>query len=144
MQHMKIINNHLLDNLSHQAKENERLRQNYNLHAHLADPVQRLLNALEPGTTLPVHRHLHSDETFILMRGSVHVLLYDDQKCLIKSLVLSVESGNFGLSIPAGQWHTIDVLESGTVLFEIKQGPYTPLESKDILHMDAVETWNGR
>ena len=141
---MKIINNELLDNLTAQAKINERLRKNYNLHHSLNDQVQRLLNALEPGTVLPIHRHLHSDETFLILRGSMNVLVYNDEKELVKTILLSTEKGNFGLSISAGQWHTIEVLETGTVMFEIKQGPYTPLELNDIMELNTAESRDGR
>lgn len=132
---MKIIDNELLNRLSEQAKSNERLRKNYNLHRSLNDNVQRLLNAMEPGTELPIHRHLHTDETYTLLRGSLYVLLYNDKKELIQKTLLDPKIGKFGMSIPAGQWHTVEVIEEGTVIFEIKQGPYTPLESKDVMHL---------
>lgn len=133
---MRIIDNELLDKLSEQAKSNERLRKNYNLHRSLNDNVQRLLNALEPGTELPIHRHLHTDETYMLFRGSLNVFLYNDKKVLIQKTLLDPKIGKHGMSIPAGQWHTVEVLESGTVIFEIKQGPYAPLEAKDIMHIE--------
>jgi cupin fold WbuC family metalloprotein len=133
---MRVIDDELLDKLTLQAKSNERLRKNYNLHRSLNDHVQRLLNALEPGTILPVHRHLHTDETYILFRGVLKVHLYNDNKVLIQTILLDSKSGKYGLSIPAGQWHTIEVLETGTVIFEIKQGPYAPLELSDILEVE--------
>lgn len=133
---MRIIDDELLDKLTLQAKSNERLRKNYNLHRSLNDHVQRLLNALEPGTILPVHRHLHTDETYILFRGALKVHMYNENKLLIQTILLDSKSGKYGLSIPAAQWHTIEVLESGTVIFEIKQGPYAPLELSDILEVE--------
>ena len=132
---MKIIDTALLDKLTEQAKGNDRLRKNYNLHRSLNDHVQRLLNALEPGTQLPVHRHLHTDETYVLLRGSLNVLLYNEKKELIECIPLNPKNGKHGVSIPAGQWHTVEVLEKGTVIFEIKQGPYSPLELTDIMHV---------
>lgn len=138
---MRIIDDELLDKLTIQAKSNERLRKNYNLHRSLNDHVQRLLNALEPGTILPVHRHIHTDETYILFRGSLYVHLYNDSKDLVQTILLDTKCGKFGLSIPAGQWHTIEVIESGTVIFEIKQGPYAPLDSKDILEIEKSLTF---
>lgn len=130
---MKIIDDIVLDELTQSAKQNPRLRINMNLHNSLEDKVQRLLNALEPGTDLPIHRHLHSDETYILIRGSLKVLIYNDLKNLVQEFELSNPAGRYGVNIPIGTWHTIEVLESGTVIFEIKEGPYTPLSPDDIL-----------
>jgi len=132
---MRVIDNDLLHKLVEQAQENERLRKNYNLHCSLNDNVQRLLNAMEPGTELPIHRHLHTDETYIVLQGSLNVLLYNDKKKLIQTILLDPKQGKYGVSIPADQWHTVEILEKGTVIFEVKQGPYSPLESKDIMHL---------
>lgn len=130
---MKKIDDELLNKVSQKAKESPRLRMNYNFHEHLDDKVQRLLNALEPGTLLPVHRHRHTAETYILLRGKIKVLFYNDQRELQEEGILSSEEGNYGVHIPAGQWHTLEVLETGSVIFEVKDGPYTPLTSADIL-----------
>ena len=130
---MKIIDDNVLNELTKNAKQNPRLRMNMNLHNSLEDKVQRLLNALEPGTNLPIHRHLHSDVTYILVRGSLIVLIYNDLKVLIDKFELSNSAGRYGVNIPIGTWHSIEVLESGTVIFEIKEGPYAPLSPDDIL-----------
>ena len=130
---MKIIDSELMDGICKQAKENPRLRMNYNLHTELDEPVQRLLNALEPGTEIPVHRHRHSDETYLVMRGSLFVILFDENKKLLNKVLLDPKEGTYGVSVPAGQWHSIEVLESDTVIFEIKEGPYMALTSEDIL-----------
>jgi len=130
---MKIIDQNLLDNLTEEASKNERLRKNYNLHEKLDDPVQRLLNALEPGTDLPIHRHKNTEETYMLVRGGMRVLFYNDKKEITESVMFSSKAGSYGISIPKGQWHTIDSIEKGTVIFEVKQGPYSPLEADDIL-----------
>jgi cupin fold WbuC family metalloprotein len=130
---MKIIDSELLDGICKQAKENPRLRMNYNLHTELDEPVQRLLNALDPGTEIPVHRHRHSDETYLVMRGSLFVILFDENKKLLNKVLLDPKEGTYGVSVPAGQWHSIEVLESDTVIFEIKEGPYMALTSEDIL-----------
>jgi len=130
---MKIIDQNLLDNLTEEASKNERLRKNYNLHEKLDDPVQRLLNALEPGTDLPIHRHKNTEETYMLVRGGMRVLFYNDKKEITESVMFSSKAGSYGISIPKGQWHTIDNNEKGTVIFEVKQGPYSPLEADDIL-----------
>lgn len=130
---MQLINESLLDEVTRQAQESPRLRMNYNLHDSLDAKAQRLLNALEPGTLLPIHRHPHTAETYLLLRGKIKVLYYNDQKELMETVVLEPKSGNYGIHIPKNQWHTLEVLESGSVIFEVKDGPYTPLEEKDVL-----------
>ena len=130
---MEIIDSKLLDDVSGQAVLSPRLRMNYNLHERLDAKAQRLLNALEPGTVLPIHRHLHTPETYILLRGSLRVKFYNEARELIDSVVLDCSEGNYGVNIPAGQFHTIEVLASGTVIFEVKEGPYQSLDAGDIL-----------
>ena len=130
---MKIIDKKQLDILTEKAKVNVRLRMNYNFHTSSDSKAQRLLNALEPGTILPIHRHLHSSETFVLLKGSLRILFYDDNKKNTDTICLNMDEGTFGIDIPAEQWHTIEALESGTVIFEVKDGPYKPIESNDIL-----------
>ena len=128
-----LIDNNLLDLVTEQAKESERLRMNYNLHDNLDAKAQRLLNALEPGTILPIHRHTHTAETYIVLRGSIKVLFYDDNKNLVNQYLVNPEEGVYGVHIPSGQWHTLEVMETGTVIFEVKDGPYAPLGEEDIL-----------
>lgn len=130
---MKIIDRELLDRVSQQAQESPRLRMNYNFHDTLDAKAQRLLNALEPGTELPVHRHCATAETYIVLRGEINVFFYDDDKRVTESVALNPLKGEYGIHIPAGQWHTLEVLEKGTVIFEVKDGPYCPIEAKDIL-----------
>ena len=130
---MQLIDKQLLDSVTAQAKESPRLRMNYNFHEQLDAPAQRLLNALEPGTVLPTHRHRYTAETYIVLDGSIHVMSYNDDKTIAESIVLDPKMGIFGLNIPAGTWHTLEVLSTGTVIFEIKDGPYTPLSEEDIL-----------
>ncbi|MDR0658602.1 MAG: WbuC family cupin fold metalloprotein [Mediterranea sp.] len=130
---MQLIDNELLNEVSKQAQESERLRMNYNFHATPEAPAQRLLNALQMGTALPVHRHKHTAETYILLQGELKVLYYDDSKKVIESVVLNPSQGNYGVHIPSGQWHTIEVLAPDSVIFEVKDGPYTPLSDDDIL-----------
>jgi cupin fold WbuC family metalloprotein len=122
-----------LDEVSHQAQASPRLRMYYNFHDSIHSPSQRLLNALEPGTVLPIHRHEFTDETYIALRGSLWVRFYDENKQVLEEVLLNPANGYFGVNIPTGQWHSIEVLESGTVIFECKDGPYAPLEEKDIL-----------
>lgn len=130
---MKLINNELLDDVTGEAKTSSRLRMNYNFHDRLDAKAQRLLNALEPGTVLPIHRHPHTAETYLLLRGKVRVMYYNDQKEETENVLLDPQCGNFGVHIPANQWHTLEVLESGSVIFEVKDGPYMPLGENDIL-----------
>lgn len=130
---MTLIDESLLDNISEQAQSNPRLRMNYNLHQNLDDEVQRLLNALEPGTQLPIHRHPDTDETYILLRGKIRTLFYDNSGNLTKTIDLSPNEGAYGINIPAGQWHTLEVLEKGSIIFEVKKGPYKPLDNENIL-----------
>lgn len=128
-----IIDNTLLDQVTQQAKMSPRLRMNYNLHDSLDSKAQRLFNALEPGTELPVHRHIHTSETYIIVRGRMNVLFYDDDRQLTEKCELDPQRGAYGVQIPAGQWHTLEVLESGTVIFEVKDGPYTPLTPENLM-----------
>ena len=130
---MEIINSKLLDKVSYKAKESSRFRMNYNFHKSLDSKAQRLLNALEPGTILPIHRHRNTSETYILLRGRLNVILYSDKREVINTFELNQKAGVFGIDIPVNQWHTIEVLETGTVIFEVKDGPYTPITDKDIL-----------
>ena len=130
---MKIIDNGLLDEVSRQATESPRLRMNYNFHDTLEANAQRLLNALEPGTILPIHRHPHTAETYLLLHGKIRVMFYNDKKEETESTLLDPLAGSFGVHIPANQWHTLEVLDSGSVLFEVKDGPYTPLGENDLL-----------
>jgi len=131
---MKIISEELLNTVSGQAKENERLRMNYNFHDTLEEPIHRMLNALEPGTYLPPHRHKNpdKDETYIILRGSLLTVFYDDEGNIIQKTELNPKKGIYGLEIPAGMWHSIVVLEPDTVIFEIKQGPYAPLGGENL------------
>ncbi len=130
---MKLIDAQLLASVTEQAQNSPRLRMNYNFHENADSKSQRLLNALEMGTELPIHRHINTPETYILLKGSIRVLFYNTQKELIESAILNPLEGKFGIDIPAGQFHTIEILENGSVIFEVKDGPYTPLQEQDIL-----------
>lgn len=128
-----LINDQLLNTVTGQAKASSRLRMNFNLHDSLDAKAQRLLNALEPGTVLPVHRHSHTAETYIVLKGSIRVMFYNEEKLLTAEFLIDPKEKEYGIHIPAGQWHTLEVLESGTVIFEVKDGPYAPLQPEDIL-----------
>lgn len=128
-----IIDNELLDEITKKAQESPRLRMNYNLHESLDAKAQRLFNALEPGTILPIHRHPHTAETYIVLRGHLKVMFYNDKKEIIEEHDLNPLMGRYGVHIPKNQWHTLDVMKSGTVIFEVKDGPYMPLAPEDLM-----------
>lgn len=134
---MKIINTDLLNEVTGKAQSSSRLRMNFNFHESLDAKAQRLLNAMEPGTIMPAHRHLNTRETYVLLRGSLKVMFYNDNCELTDTVLLDPKTGDFGIDIPEGQWHSIEVLESGTVIFEVKDGPYSPLTNDDILCLKA-------
>ena len=131
---MKIIDKQLLDDVQEQAKESPRLRMNYNFHQSLDDKCHRFLNALEPGTVVPIHHHPTKDETFIILRGRVEVSTYNDDGAISDSIVLSPEDGRYGVNIPKNVWHTLHCIESAT-LFEVKEGPFIPHEQDGILEI---------
>ena len=128
-----IFNQKLMDDLSAQAKANPRLRQAYDLRTTPEDGSQRILNAVEPGTVLPIHRHRSSTETVVVLRGKVVQHYYDDNGNKIDSFVLAPNTANVGMSVPVGQWHALESLEEGSVIFECKDGAYEPLSVDDIL-----------
>lgn len=128
------INKVLLDSLTVKAKASPRLRMNYDLRNSESDQSQRMLNALEPGTILPIHRHKYTSETVVCLRGHLREIFYDDLGRMVDEVIdLGPGQECIALNIPAGQWHTVEVLESGTVIMEVKDGPYEPLGPEDIL-----------
>ena len=106
---------------------------NYNLHKSFDDSVQRMFNALEPGTKVPIARHPYSSETLIILSGRLRILIYDGRKSVIEDVVIEANSDNFGYHIPKGTWHQVESLEHGTVCFETREGPYAPVAECDIL-----------
>ena len=131
-----ILNKKLMDDLSAQAKENPRLRQAFDLRTTPNDSSQRILNAVEPGTILPIHRHRGSTETIIVLRGKVVQHYYNDAGDKTASFELAPNSAQVGMSIPVGQWHALESLEEGSVIFECKDGAYQPLSAEDILEVE--------
>lgn len=127
-----IIDDELLDKVTGEAGESLRLRMNFNLHESLDAKAQRLINVLMPGTALPIHRHRHTAETYVLLRGKMFVVFYNDMGAQIERFLLDPTIGNYGVNIPAGQWHTVEIIEPSAI-FEVKDGPYAPLQPKDIL-----------
>ena len=130
------IDNQLLDTLSAQAKANPRLRQSYDLRTTPEDQSQRILNAVEPGTILPIHRHRGSTETIVVLRGKVVQHYYNDAGNKTSSFELAPNSAQVGMSVPVGQWHALESLEEGSVIFECKDGAYQPLSAEDILEVE--------
>jgi len=127
-----IINDELLDKVTAEAEASPRLRMNYNLHESLDAKAQRLINVLLPGTPLPIHRHRHTAETYVILRGKMFVVFYNDLGAQVDRNLLDPIQGNYGVQIPKGQWHGIEVIEPSAI-FEVKDGPYTPLEPEDML-----------
>lgn len=131
--HMKIIDEKLLENLADEAKTNPRLRQNFNLHQSYDDPCQRLLNALSPGTYIRPHRHLvePKPECFIGVRGAMALILFDDRGGITGTVRFGPDEAAVGVDLPAGVWHSIVCLAEGSVFFESKPGPFTPIADSD-------------
>ena len=119
-----VMNRELLDKVSAQAKASPRLHMNYNFHQSLEDKCHRFLNAVEPETVAPIHRHPTKDESFVILRGKVRVTTHNDDGSIIEDVVLGQESGNYGVDIPKNVWHMVESLESGSVIFECKEGPF--------------------
>ena len=132
---IKIIDKQLLDDVSRLAQKSVRLRMNYNFHQSLEDKCHRFLNAVEPGTVVPIPRHPTKDESFVILRGKVRVTTHNDDGSIIEDVVLSQESGNYGVDIPKNVWHKLESLESGSVIFECKEGPFVPHEVEGILEV---------
>ena len=132
-----LIDKKLLDELCAQAKASPRLRMNYDLHTSSADGSQRMLNALEMGTAIPIHRHQDTAETVIMLRGSVKEMFYDiTDGTAVKTaeFILKAGSDACALQIPKGQWHTLECLEPDSVLFEAKDGAFVPRNENDEFH----------
>ena len=130
---LPLITSTSLDALSEQAKASPRLRKNFNFHSSNEAACHRLLNALEPGTYIQPHRHLgiEKDETMVVVRGRFGVLIFDDEGGVLQQFVLGAEEGNYGVTIPLGCFHSMVALESGSVFFESKAGPYTPITAEE-------------
>ena len=128
-----IIDNAVLDALSAQAQASPRLRMNMDLRNSPSDGSQRMLNALEPGTVMPIHRHISSSETVVILRGKICWHFYDDSGKETDSVLLDANGEQRCLNVEKGRWHSLECLESGSVLFECKDGAYAPLGEGEIL-----------
>lgn len=131
-----IIDKNLLDEVSAQAKVSPRLRMNYNFHHSLDELCHRMLNAVEPGTVVPIHRHPEKDESFVILRGKVRVTTHNDDGLIMDDVVLCQEEDIYGVDIPKNVWHKLEAIES-SVIFECKQGPFVPHEEEGILKVNG-------
>ena len=123
----------ILDNLTEQAKTSPRVRMNLDLRNSAEDQSQRMLNAIEPGSLLPIHRHQKTSETIVCLRGRLRVEFYDElERICTDSFVIEPNGVNVAVNIPIGVWHTVHALESGTCILEMKDGKYEPLSDVDI------------
>ena len=128
------IDSAILDSLTEQAKGSDRLRMSFDLRNSESDASQRMLNAVEPGSVIPIHRHLKTSETMVVLRGRVVVELYDELERICSAAYEVYPGGNiYALNIPSGTWHTLRACERGTVILEMKDGAYEPLAECDIL-----------
>ena len=126
----------VLDKLTAEAKASPRLRMNMDLRNSDADQSQRMLNAIEPGSVVPIHRHQKSSETVVCLRGRLVEEFYDElERTCTERIELSPSGPVVALKIPAGQWHTVQALESGSVILEVKDGMYEPTQDCDVLKM---------
>ena len=123
----------VLDELTQRAKESPRLRMNLDLRNSPEDGSQRMLNALEPGTVLSIHRHMSTSETVAILRGRAVQYLYDDEGRETGSVLLEAGGEIPAMQVEIGQWHRLEALESGTVIVEFKNGRYEPIGPEDIL-----------
>ena len=137
-----VINQTLLDKLTEEAKASPRLRMNYDLRNSTEDQSQRMLNAIEPGSPLPIHRHQKTSETVVCLRGRLVWEFYQEVQGvqepkaeLVETIELSPNGPVVALNIPAGQWHTVRALESGSVILEMKEGAYEPIGPEDIMEV---------
>jgi len=131
-----VITQALLDKLTEEAKASPRLRMNYDLRNSDADQSQRMLNAIEPGSPLPIHRHQKTSETVVCLRGRLVEEYYDElERTCTETIELTPNGPVVALNIPAGQWHTVRSLESGSCILEMKNGSYEPLSDADILSL---------
>lgn len=128
-----IIDLKLLDDLSAQAKANPRFRQSYDLRTTPEEKSQRMLNALEPGTIMPIHRHKNTSETMVMVRGKLIERFYDDYGNITEEFVMEPCGKYAMVQIEVGRWHSLEVIEKGTVIFEAKDGAYEPLTEEDII-----------
>jgi cupin fold WbuC family metalloprotein len=142
---MRRIDKYLLDEYSTKAKSSPRKRVNYNFHEYLDDTLQRMLNCLEPETYVRPHKHQDPDkrEAFVLLRGRAIVFVFDDRGGIIDHVLLDNGAGMHGVEIPAGEWHSLAALDPDTVVYEVKDGPYSPINDKNFATWAPAEDEAG-
>ncbi len=141
----KVVSPELLTEVTQKAKNSPRGRINQNFHDDLADPINRMLNAFEPGTYIEPHKHENPDkrEVFVLLRGSLVVVFFDNLGNVTDFVWLDKDKGNYAVEIPVGMWHSLFALESGTVVYEVKDGPYLPMNDKNFASWAPKEGDSG-
>ncbi len=142
---MEIIDKTILQSLTTEAQDNDRKRKNKNYHTNVKDPIQRMLNAFEPGTYVRPHIHKNPDkrEVFIVLTGTLLVIFFNDEGVIIDHVILNREKGLFAVEIKPGEWHTVTGLENGTVVYEIKDGPYNVSDDKNFASWSPEEGTNA-
>ena len=128
-----LVDRKLLDDVTSEARNSARKRKNRNFHMSDTAPANRLLNAVEPGSYIAPHRHLDptKDETLVVLRGKFGFVLFDDAGTVVQSQVIEADGEVCGVDIPHGTWHSVVSLQSGSVFFEAKAGPYTPFSAEE-------------
>jgi cupin fold WbuC family metalloprotein len=142
---MRLIDGFLLDKLSGEAARLPRQRKNYNFHTSDADLLQRMLNAFEPGTYVRPHRHTTPPkrEVFLVLRGCVAMVFFNNKGDVVDSVVLNASKGVFGVEVEVGEWHSVVSLQQGSVVYELKDGPYEPSTDKDFASWAPAEGSDG-
>jgi cupin fold WbuC family metalloprotein len=127
------IHHRLLNEISAKAQQAPRQRMNYNFHKEMSDPLHRMLNALEPGTYVRPHKHENPDkmESFIILQGKILVVIFSEEGDISNYCILEHQSGNYGVEIPPRIFHSIIALAPGSVVYEVKNGPYSPADDKN-------------
>ena len=128
-----LIDDKVLDDLTRRAQNSPRRRMNLNFHESLDDKCHRFLNAVEPEADIPIHRHPEKEESFVVLRGKIRITTYNDDGTIYEDLILSPTEGRYGVNVEKNVWHTVEALESGSVIFECKEGPYVPHEVEGVL-----------
>lgn len=136
-----LIDGSLINSVSDEARHSLRLRKNFNFHQSLEDKCQRMLNVMLVGTKFDIHRHLNTAETFVLLKGCLDIIFYDDQGIEVQRHRLNPLDGSYGIHIPAGQWHSLEILEDSTI-FETREGPYIPVSIDNGLIFNKLSQMN--
>lgn len=139
------IDSKLLDSVIAEAQASPRKRKNYNFHTDLSDTLQRMLNAMNPGTYVRPHKHEDPDkrEAFIVLRGSVAVFEFSETGDVLQVEILNYAKGKYGVEFAARVWHSLVVLEPNTVVYEVKDGPYSAANDKNFAPWAPAEGGEG-